>query len=102
METRAGGTTEILRVNGRGVENSPPRTILLTQTRLYQPLIQHRISHFHEAGDVGAVDEVAGRAVLLGRLIAIAVDGDHDLVQLVIHFLAGSGNARAVLRHFET
>src|ERR1017187_2548226 len=51
--------------------------------RLHQALIQHRIGHFQEAGDVGAVHEVAGRAVFLGRFVAVAVDGDHDLVQSV-------------------
>ena len=57
--------------------------------RLHQPLVQHRIGDFEEAADVGSVDQVAGRAVHLGRLVAGLVDGDHDLVQTIVHFLAG-------------
>src|SRR5258706_3361216 len=68
---------------------------------LHKPLIQHRVGDLHKTGDVGAVDQVPWRAVFLGSLVAVAVDGDHDLVQLVIHFLASPGNARAVLRHFK-
>jgi hypothetical protein len=55
---------------------------------LHQALIQHGIGYFQEACDVGAVYEVAGRAVFLGRFEAVAVDGDHDFVELVIHFFA--------------
>ncbi len=33
--------------------------------------------------------------------IAVVVDGDHDLVQTIVHFFAGPVQARAVLRHLE-
>jgi hypothetical protein len=56
---------------------------------LHQALIQHRVGYFEEASDVGAIDQIAGRAVFLGSLVAVAVDGNHDFVELVIHFLAG-------------
>ena len=54
-----------------------------------------------EATDIGAVDQVAGRAVFLGRFEAVLVDGDHDLVQTIVHFLASPAQACAVLGHFE-
>src|SRR5580700_2682343 len=41
-------------------------------TSLHQPLIQHGIRDLHKAGDVGAVHEVAGRAVFFGRFVAVA------------------------------
>src|SRR5262244_3498907 len=66
---------------------------------LHQPLVQHRISHLQEAADVGAVHQVAGRAVLLGRPEAVVVDRDHDLVQAIVDFGASPAQARAVLRH---
>ena len=68
---------------------------------LHQPLVQHRIGDLEEAADVGPIHQVAGRAVHLGRLVARLVDGDHDLVQAIVHFLAGPGDAHAVLRHLE-
>ena len=74
----------------------------LQRESLHKSLVQHGIGYFQEASDVGAVDEVAGRAVFLGRFEAVAVDVDHDFVQAVIHFLARPGQARAVLSHFQT
>src|SRR5580704_10097488 len=56
-------------------------------TVLHQALVQHRISDFQKARDVRAVHQVAGRAVFRGRFVAVAVDGSHDFMQLVIHFL---------------
>ena len=47
---------------------------------LHKSLVQHCIGYFQEASDVGAVDEVAGRTVFLGRFEAVAVDVDHDFV----------------------
>ena len=55
---------------------------------LDQSLIKHRVGYFYEAGDVGAfyvVDILAFLAVLDARL----VDADHDLMQLLVHFLPG-------------
>src|ERR1022692_462662 len=69
---------------------------------LHKPLIQHGVGYLQEAADVGAVYQVAGRAVFLGRFVAIAVDGDHDFVQTVVYFLAGPAQARAVLGHFQS
>ena len=68
---------------------------------LHKALIQHRVGYFQEAADVGAVHQVAGRAVFLGRFEAVLVDGDHDLVQTIVHFLAGPAQPCAVLGHFE-
>ena len=56
--------------------------------RLHQPLIEHRVGHLQEAADVGAVHQISGRAVLLGRPVAVFVDGDHDLVQTIVNFVA--------------
>src|SRR5271157_5150331 len=69
---------------------------------LHQPLIQHRVRDLQEARDIGAVHQIAGRAVLLGRFVAILVDGDHDLVQTIIDFFSSPGHAHAVLRHFQS
>src|SRR5512139_4012902 len=47
---------------------------------LHEPLGGHRPGDLDEAGDVRAVDEVAGGAELLGRLGAVEVDVLHDLL----------------------
>ena len=56
---------------------------------LHQALIQHGIGDLQEAADVGAVHQIAGRTVFLGRFEAVLVDGDHDFVQFVVYFFAG-------------
>jgi hypothetical protein len=48
--------------------------------RLYQTLVEHGVDHLHEAGDVGAVDVIARRTALFGRLHAVFVDADHNAV----------------------
>src|SRR5579862_4019045 len=60
---------------GRTAEGGCPHTNLL-----HQALVQHRVGYLEEAADVGAVHQVAGRAVFLGRFETVPVDGDHDLV----------------------
>ncbi len=53
-----------------------------------EALVEHRIRHLHETRDVGAVDVIAGCAVFLGSLPALAVDRDHDRLQMGIDLLA--------------
>src|ERR1022692_4571187 len=76
--------------------------LLLKPGSLNQPLIQHRVGDLQEARDIGAVHQVAGRAVLLGRFVAVLVDGDHDLVQTIVDFFTSPGDAHTVLRHFQS
>src|SRR5271166_3827867 len=85
-----------------------PPTPLRTRRRsaalagmLHESLVKHGIGDFQEAADVGAVHEIAGGPVGLGGLEAGPVDGDHDLVQPIVHFLAGPVQPGAVLRHLE-
>ena len=59
------------------------------QESLHKALVQHGVGYLQEAADVGAVYKVAGRPVFFGRFVAVLVDGDHDLVQTVVHFVAG-------------
>src|ERR1035441_3695179 len=56
---------------------------------LNQSLVQHGIGDLQEAADVGAVHQIARGAVGFGSLEAGLVDGDHDFVQPIVHFLAG-------------
>src|SRR5713226_146299 len=70
-------------------------------SQLHQPLIQHGVCDLQEARDIGAIYQVAWRAIFLARFEAVLVDGDHDLVQTIVDFFAGPGDARAVLRHFQ-
>ena len=72
---------------------------LTARLSLHKALIQHGVGYFQEAADVGAVHQIARRAVFLGRFEAVLVDGDHDLVQTIIYFLASPVQPRAVLRH---
>src|SRR5215471_15174685 len=68
---------------------------------LHQTLVQHGVGDLQEASNVGAVYQVAGRAVFLGRFEAVLVDGDHDLVQTLVDLLSGPAQTRAILGHFE-
>src|SRR5436305_3520307 len=55
----------------------PPRSTLFPYTTLFrsgirptsldESLVQHRVGHLEEAGDVGAVDVIARRAEAFGR-----------------------------------
>src|SRR5258706_9401349 len=56
---------------------------------LDQALVQHRVGDLEEAANVGAVDEIARRSVLLRGLEAGLVDRDHDGVQPLVHLVAG-------------
>mmetsp|Transcript_13854 Transcript_13854/g.29562 ORF Transcript_13854/g.29562 Transcript_13854/m.29562 type:complete len:316 (-) Transcript_13854:669-1616(-) len=69
--------------------------------RLDDALGEHGLRHLGEASDVGAEDVVAGLAVLDGGVVGVAVDLDHDGVQLGVHLLAGPGAANGVLRHLQ-
>jgi hypothetical protein len=66
-----------------------------------EALVHHRVGDLEEAGDVGAVDVVAGGAVLGGGVDALLVDGLHDAVQAGVDLFARPGEAQAVLRHLE-
>src|SRR5579864_8782718 len=81
-----------------------PSTPLRAGCRRYQldqTLVQHGIGYFQEAADVGAVDQVAGRAVLVGGPVAVVVDRDHDLVQTIVDLGSSPAEPGAVLRHLE-
>src|SRR3954471_24023206 len=84
-----------------GVDHSTPPHYW-SPNELHQTLIQHRVGHLQEAADVGAVHQIARRAIQFGRLVAILVDGDHDLVQTIVHFFARPRKTHAVLRHFQS
>jgi hypothetical protein len=80
-----------------GTRVGHPLLISYAALFLHQTLIQHRVSDLQESSYICAVHQVAGRAVFLGRFIAVLVDGDHDLVQTIVDFLAGPGDAHTVL-----
>src|SRR5256885_1223886 len=56
-----------------------------------ESLVQHRIRHLQEAGDIGAVYEIARSSIGIRRLVAGLVNGDHYFVQPIVHFFAGPG-----------
>src|SRR5215467_9886625 len=104
-----GNCTRGSSLDRRGKRKSPPCPEFMGQDgdlfrrkeQLHQTLIQHRVGYFYEAADVGAVHQVAGRAVFLGRFVTVLMDGDHDLVKTVVDFVPGPAQACAVLGHFE-
>jgi hypothetical protein len=56
-----------------------PPTLLRSYTSdLHQPLIEHGLTHFAEAGGVGAIDLVDA-AILLAEPDALVVNGLHDV-----------------------
>ena len=50
-------------------------------------LLEHGLSHLHEAGDVGTLDIVNMTVRLCTELNASLVDALHDVVQLIVNFL---------------
>ena len=55
--------------------------------RLDDTLLEHGLSHLHEAGDVGALYIVNMTVRLCTELNASLVDALHDVVQLIVNFL---------------
>ena len=55
---------------------------------LYNPLCQHRICHFDETGDVGALNVVDAAVGAHAVALAGFVNGRHDAVQAVIDLSA--------------
>src|SRR6266481_8097841 len=58
-----------LRPTGQPRAAVPTCLISTSPTFLHQALIQHGIGYFHKTCNVGAVDQVAGRAVFLRRFV---------------------------------
>src|SRR5438093_6782748 len=55
--------------------------VLEPRAPLHEPLVEHRVSHLEETGDIGSVHVVPGRSEAVGRLDAGTVDALHDEVQ---------------------
>jgi len=55
---------------------------------LHNALIQHGVGHLHEAGYVGADDEIARLPVLFRSVPGVFKDSGHDLAQPRIDLLA--------------
>src|SRR5215469_1831789 len=73
-----------------------------SHANLDQSLIQNRIRHLHEPGDIRAIHQVARMTILFGGIKRVLVDGDHDLVQPVVHFFARPSQPHAVLAHLKS
>ena len=61
----------------------------------------HGIGDFEEAGDIRAHHEVAGLAILFGRIEALLVNSDHDVLELLIDLFTAPGHSHGVLRHLQ-
>ena len=59
-------------------------------------LAHHGAGDLFKAGDVGTGDKVALAAVLFGGGSGVLVNVDHNVVQALVHFLKGPGQAQAV------
>ena len=55
---------------------------------LDQPLVHHCIGNLKKTRDVGAVNIIARRPILLGGTMANRVDAFHDFVKPRIYFLS--------------
>ena len=93
-------------------ENPPQRDLLRRVGRdrwggSDQALVNHGVGHLDEAGDVGTGDVVGEvRRAIAGELasvvVGVAVDVDHDGVELGVNLFGGPVEALAVLSHLET
>ena len=68
---------------------------------LDQTVGQHGVSHFQEAGDVGAGHQVAGLAVLGGGARGVVIKVGHNVLQMAVHLLEGPGHAHGILAHLQ-
>src|SRR5699024_6119820 len=69
---------------------------------LADALCNHGVGDLFEACDVCTGDEVAFHAILLGCVVRIVEDGDHDVLQLRVNLFKGPGQTLRVLAHFQT
>ncbi len=65
-------------------------------------LSHHGAGHFHEAGDVGALDVVDVAIGLLAVELALTMDSFHDFAQTGVDFFGSPGKFLGILGHFET
>merc|ERR1719335_1113882 len=72
-----------------------PRDVSAAAVRMYGP------SDLEEAMDVGPKHVVPGLAILGGGFRTIFVDRRHDVVEFLVHFLAGPIHSLRVLRHLQ-
>lgn len=68
---------------------------------LYAALCEHRVGHFHEAGDIRSFDVVDIAVRLSAVFDAGFMNVAHDRVELVVHLLGRPKEPFGVLRHFE-
>ena len=69
---------------------------------LANTLSQHRICNLQEACDVSTCYIVTFHAVLLGCIIQIVEDINHDGLQLCINLFEGPGKSLTVLAHLQS
>merc|ERR1719335_264347 len=72
-----------------------PRDVSAAAVRMHGP------SDLEEAMDVGPKHVVPGLAILGGGFRTIFVDRRHDVVEFLVHFLAGPIHSLRVLRHLQ-
>ena len=77
-------------------------TLPIIPATLVNPLRDHGVRDFHEAGDVGAVDIIDETSVAFAVTNAVFMNVVHDELQATVHFVAFSGEAFRILRHLQT
>ena len=68
---------------------SPKQRALAIQKFSEHTLGQHGVGHLDKAGHVGAHHQVALHAAVLGGVVGVVEDVDHDALELLVHFLEG-------------
>lgn len=81
----------LLHERRRGRPSNLPHSTFRRQPSVFwgsdQPLVEHRLGHLAEAGDIRAI-HVVHEPLLLAVVDALAVDGGHDLGEALFHLLA--------------
>jgi len=67
------------------------RRLLPTSALLYKALVEHGISDFDKACNVGTHYQVTRLTIFLGGLEALLVDGNHNVVEPLINLFTGPG-----------
>ena len=69
---------------------------------LYDSLSLHSICNLKEACDVGTSNIVTLKTVLLGSIVKIVEDVDHDVLELSINLFEGPAESLGVLAHLKS
>src|SRR4030042_421360 len=65
-----------------------PKQIATCRLEVHKSLVEHGVGDLHETGDIGAHYEIARLPILFGCPICLLMNGNHNIVQPLVHLFA--------------